>query len=118
MKSLLAMLCLTFLTQYEAAAQTEFQLDPSQSMLMTGKGPGQDGAINPFLGEDCYAIVENAGKQAFSIRVQQNGEIVETLRIAGKEEKKVTLRRGYEMYFDTDRKGKVKARVGFEKMHP
>ena len=106
------------MTQYEAVAQTEFVLDPVQNMCMTGKGPGQDGAINPFLGEDCYAIVENTGKQEFSIRVQQNGEIIETNPIAANEEKKVTLMHGYEMYFDTEGKRKVKAKLDFEKMNP
>ncbi|MEM0998830.1 MAG: hypothetical protein AAGN35_17360 [Bacteroidota bacterium] len=118
LKTLLVLLCLACLIHSEASAQTEFELDPSQSMLMTGKGQGQDGAINPFLGEDCYAIVENTGKQAFSIRVQQNGEIIKTIPIARNEEKKVSLLPGYEMYFDTEKDGKVKATVDFAKMEP
>ncbi len=116
LKTLFAILCLTFLTQYEAAAQTDFELDPNQSMLMTGKGPGQDAAINPYLGEDCYAIVENTGNQEFSIRVQQRGTIIETIAIAQNEEKKVALYKGFEMYFDTESEGKVNAKVDFEKM--
>ncbi|MDA9127760.1 hypothetical protein N9J65_02755 [Flavobacteriaceae bacterium] len=34
-----------------AQGQTIFELDASQSMLMYGKGPGQDGTINPFEGQ-------------------------------------------------------------------
>ena len=51
-----------FLIHFEAKAQTEFVLEPSQSMIMTGKGPGQDATINPYFGEDCFAIIKNIGK--------------------------------------------------------
>ena len=65
MKTLILIFSLTLMTKYDTFAQTEFELKPSQSMLMTGKGPGQDGTINPFDGQDCYAIVENNGKREF-----------------------------------------------------
>ena len=110
------MLCLTLVTQYEAFGQTEFDLEPTQSMLLTGKGPGQDGANNPFAGQDCYAIVENLGNSEFSVQIQQDGKIIETVSIAGKEERKVTLLKGYELYLDSNAKGKAK--VDFEPMAP
>ena len=110
------MLGLILFTQLDAFTQTEFVLRPSQSMLMTGKGPGQDGAINQFAGKDCYAIVENIGKDEFSIRIQKNGKIIETVSVTQREEKKVTLLKGYELYIDTDTQGKFKARVDFEEM--
>jgi len=84
-------------------------------MLMTGKGAGQDAAINPYTGEDCYVVVENIGSKEFSIRIQKDGEILQTVPISKKEEKKVTLPKGYELYLDSE--AKAKARVNFEKMN-
>lgn len=116
MKILIFILGLTIFTQYQSFAQTEFDLDPLQSMLMTGKGPGQDGAINPFAGQDCYAIVENMGKNEFSIRIQQNGEILDTVPVSKHEKKKVKLLKGHELYLDAEAQGKVRAKVDFEQM--
>jgi len=62
MKILALILCLTVLSHNEVFAQTEFELEPSQSMVITGKGPGQDATINPYYGQACYAIVENTGE--------------------------------------------------------
>lgn len=101
-------------TQYETFAQDEFELKPSQSMLMTGKGPGQDATINPYDGQNCYAIVENIGKKEFSIRIQENGKILESIPILKGEVKKVTLLKGLELYLDSN--SKAKARVNFQKM--
>lgn len=107
-------LCVTLFTQTETKAQTEFELDPSQSMIMTGKGPGQDATINPYYGKDCYAIVKNMGKRAFSIRVQQKDEIIKEIPISEGEIKKVTLLKGYELYLDPNAEGKTKATVAYE----
>ena len=115
MKMQISILWLTFLVHYGVLAQTEFELEPSQSMVMTGKGSGQDGTINPYYGEDCYAIVENIGKRQFFIRVQQSGKIVEEITILKKEVKKVTLLKGYELYLDPNPKGIARARVSYEK---
>jgi hypothetical protein len=49
MKTIILLLILNLALQLEVKAQTEFVLEPSQSMIMTGKGPGQDGTINPYL---------------------------------------------------------------------
>ena len=116
MKTLIVLLCLTLLSQHESFAQTEFELEPSQSMLMTGKGPGQDATINPYEGQNCYAIVENFGKMEFSIRVQRRGKIIKTIPISKGEVKKVLLLKGQELYLDSNSKGKVKARVDYVKM--
>ena len=117
MKPLLLILALALWTPLTLNAQPEnkFDLDPSQSMLMTGKGPGQDGAINPYYGQDCVAIVKNLGKHPFSIRIQQQGKIIETIPVAKKEVKKVQLLKGYELYLDTSKEGKVKAKIDFVK---
>ena len=116
MKKLIIILCVTLFTQYETFAQAEFELKPSQSMSITGKGPGQDATKNPYDGQNCYAIVENIGKGEFSIRTQQNGKIIESIPIKKGVIKKVKLLKGYELYLDTNSKGKAKAKVEFEKM--
>ena len=86
---LLVLFFLAFCFQSEIYAQTIFELDGSQSMLMTGKGPGQDATINPFQGEDCYAIIENLGNELFSVRIQQEGEIVKIIAVKPKKKKKI-----------------------------
>jgi hypothetical protein len=116
MKKLILIFCVTILSQYDTFAQTKFELNPSQSMSITGKGIGQDAAKNPFDGQNCFAIVENIGKRQFSIRTQKNGEIIESILINAGETKKVKLLLGYELYFDTNDKGKAKATVDFEKI--
>ena len=116
MKVLIVTICLLFLTQLESFAQTEFTLDPSQSMLMTGKGPGQDATINPYDGEDCYAVVQNLGKRTFSIRVQKKGTLIQTKDIRAGEVQKVKLLKGQELYLDPNDKGTTQASVGYEKI--
>ena len=116
MKTLVLFFCLTLWTYYETFAQTEFELKPSQSMLMTGKGPGQDATINPYDGQNCYAVVENFGEMEFSIRIQQRGKIIKTIPILKGEVKKVILLKGQELYLDSNSKGKVKTRVDYEKI--
>jgi hypothetical protein len=116
MKTLILVISLMFLTEFEMTAQTEFVLEPSQSMIMTGKGPGQDGTINPYFGQDCYAIVKNIGKRQFSIRVQQDGKIIEEISIQKGELKKVKLLKGYELYLDPNPEGIAKASVEYLKI--
>ncbi|MEO1416852.1 MAG: hypothetical protein AAFW00_16320 [Bacteroidota bacterium] len=116
MKVLIVTICLLFLTQLESFAQTEFTLDPSQSMLMTGKGLGQDATINPYEGEDCYAVVQNIGKRAFSIRIQKKGTIIRMADVLVGETKKIILLKGQELYLDPNEKGRTKAVVDYAKM--
>jgi hypothetical protein len=116
MKTLMLIISLVFLTQFEVKAQTEFILEPSQSMIMTGKGPGQDGTINPYIGQDCYAIIKNIGERAFTIRVQQAGNIIEEISIIEGELKKVKLLKGYELYLDPNPEGIAKASVDYKKI--
>ena len=105
-----------FLINFEAKAQTEFVLEPSQSMLMTGKGTGQDATINPYFGEECFAIIKNIGKRMFSIRVQQDGKIIEEISILNGDIKKIYLYKGYELYLDPNPKGISKASVDYKKI--
>lgn len=116
MKTLILVISLVFLTYFEITAQTEFVLEPSQSMIMTGKGSGQDATINPYFGNDCYALVKNIGKRQFTIRVQKEGKIIEEIAIMKDELKKVKLLKGYELYLDPNPEGIAKASVGYEKI--
>ncbi len=116
MKKQILLVSLVFLAYFEMTAQTEFLLDTSQSMIMTGKGAGQDATINPYFGQDCYAIVKNIGKRKFSIRVQQQGEIIEVISILQGELKEVKLLKDYELYLDPNPKGTTKASVDYKKI--
>ncbi|MBN3519726.1 hypothetical protein JYB62_06895 [Algoriphagus lutimaris] len=116
MKLLFLLLCLTFVTTYEVFAQTVFVLKPSQSMIITGKGPGQDATINPYRGQDCYAIVENIGDRQFSVRIQQDGKIINEITILKGESKKIKLLKDHELYLDPNPKGTAKASVDYEKI--
>jgi hypothetical protein len=69
-QSLIVLGVLLFNTHAYAQEENNFKLDPSTSMLMTGKGPGQDGSINPFAGQDCVAVVANLANTPFSVRIQ------------------------------------------------
>lgn len=111
---MLALVCGLLIGQIQLHAQADFELKPGQSMLMFGKGPGQDATINPFEGQDCYAIVENLGRVECAIRVQTMGQVVEVVSVAAKERKKVKLLQGYELYVDTQDQGKAKVRITYE----
>ena len=116
MKKTILIICLLSLLHFKASAQTEFILEPSQSMIMTGKGAGQDATINPYYREDSFGIVKNIGERPFSIRIQQAGNIIEEIPIEKGETKKVKLLKGYELYLDPNPEGLAKARVAYEKL--
>ncbi|WP_411894425.1 hypothetical protein [Winogradskyella sp. A2] len=111
MKSLL-LIVLCLLSFNTITAQEVLELDASQSMCITGKGPGQDGAINPYINKDSYAIVENIGTSYFEIRIQKKGELIKIITIKSSEKKKILLLKGQELYFDTNEKSKAK--IDFE----
>ncbi len=82
---------------------------------MTGEGAGQDGTVNPYEGEDCNAIVENKGATSFSVRIQQDGKVLESIPVLKGEGKKIILLKGQEIYLDAEAGGKVFASVDYEK---
>ena len=114
MKNVLFIGLLSVCFQVKINAQTVFEIDGRQSMLMTGKGPGQDATINPFQGEDCYAIIENLGEELFSVRIQKNGTIIKTIRISPKRKKKIKLLSDQELYLDGESINWARARVSYE----
>lgn len=103
-----------FFLKGEIFAQTSIELPPNQSMLLYGKGPGQDATINPYDGEDCYAVIENFGRVAFTVRIQQQKTIVDTILIPVKSTKKIHLPQGHALYLDPASNAVAKARVGYE----
>lgn len=116
MKKLILIIIQILSCQLMLHAQNVFELDPNQSMLISGKGIGQDATKNSFEGEDCYAIVKNIGKEIFSVRIMQKGKVIEILQIKKNEAVKVKLLIGYELYLDTKSQKKAKARIDYEKI--
>lgn len=117
MKYLPLTLLLVFVS-FVSHAQDVFELEPSQSMLMTGKGPGQDAVINPFSGQDCIAIVDNIGEKPFSVRLQSEGKIIEIIPLKPNTSRNIELLKGYELYLDTDFKTKARVKIEEKKQNP
>jgi hypothetical protein len=106
---------LALFSSYEAAAQVEFELKPSQSMSITGKGPGQDAAVNPYQGQDCLVLIENIGTVAFVARTQQKGQKnLSMINLAPGTSQSISLPKGYELYLDTTDQGLAKAKLEFK----
>jgi len=114
MKKLYFTLLILFATTYTLSAQSILELSPEQSMCVTGKGPGQDAAINSYSSEESIAVIENISKNSFSIRIQSKGEIIKTITVAKGKTKEIKLQKGYELYLDTELK--AKAKVSFKKV--
>ncbi|MEP0987928.1 hypothetical protein [Ekhidna sp.] len=114
MKKLHLATVVILLVTFTCHGQSVIELEPSQSMSISGKGPGQDAAINPYLATNSIGIIENIGKNQFSIRVQEKNKIIKTIQIKPDDTKEIILLKGYELYFDSELKAKVK--VDFKKM--
>jgi hypothetical protein len=112
----LLFICFLFIDIDVYAQENKYELDASTSMLMTGKGKGQDGAINPFFGQDCFAIVKNTGDKKFSIRIENKGKLIKTIIILKGEKKKIKLLKGQELYLDTNESYKIKASIQFKEI--
>ena len=93
-------------------AQDTVVLDDYRHMCIAGKGAGQDAAINPYLGEDSVAIVENLGKSPFDIRIQVKGQIVRTIKSTPNWVLEIKLKKDEVMYFDSE--ARAVARVSFK----
>ena len=113
MKDLLKIFVLLIFFSGQAYSQAILELDARQSMCITGKGPGQDGAINPYIAEKSIAIVKNMDKNTFEARIQKKGEIIEIVKILPGKSKEIILELGYVLYFDTD--DKAKAEISFKR---
>ncbi len=95
------------------AQSTVIDLPAAQSMSITGKGPGQDAAINPFSGGNSVARVKNIGSHPFSVRVQDKEGNYKDFTLPPGETRDVFLLKGKELYLDSNQK--TRARVSFRK---
>ena len=104
-----AFLILFLLGTLHCVAQDKqiIELGDNQSMGITGKGPGQDGAVNPYAAEESYALVSNLGKNEFSVRIQSGREILRNIPIEPGNSKKIDLAKNEQIYFDSDLPTKV-----------
>ena len=116
MKKLILLALIGTLVQSCYAQENILVLEPTQSMCITGKGAGQDAAINPFSDRDCYALVQNLGENNLTARVQQNGQIIQMIKVLPDENRRVMLKQGHELYFDCE--GNTKAQVDFKQSKP
>ncbi len=106
---------LLLLAPFIGFSQSVLELDPSQSMCISGKGTGQDAAINPYLSTNSIGTIENLGANPFSIRIQQDGEILQTSTIEPGAIMAVKLLQGHELYFDSEMK--TMAKIGFKELN-
>jgi|GEM_PF-91097 len=81
-------------------SQVYFDVAPGQSMLMHGKGPGQDATINPFDGEDCEVIIDNLGAVQVNVRVQFKGNIIQNTVVSAGTKSRISLPAKHELYID------------------
>lgn len=82
-------------------SETIFDLSPQQSMSITGKGPGQDAAFNPYADTKSIAVVTSLSANPFTIRIQYEEKVINEIVVNREEEKEVILEQGYELYLDS-----------------
>ncbi|WP_340199482.1 hypothetical protein [Ascidiimonas sp. W6] len=108
MKKLPLFLFLLLLYAHNVSGQSVFELSPSQSMSITGKGSGKDAALNPYSNDDrSIAIIENIGENDVVIRIQEKGKVIERSILKPAEIKKMDLLKEQELYLDSELKSKA-----------
>ena len=95
-------------------AQT-FELKNGRSMCMLGKGPGQDATINPYFGQDAYAIIQNVGAVVFGVRIESQTHGVQEITIQPKEVCKLLMTKNSILYFDAIEKDIATAQIHYVK---
>lgn len=112
-KYILLFVLLFTLQSYAQKDESVFELKPSQSMIITGKGAGQDAAINPYMDGNSIAVIKNLGKNKFTIRVEYQGKLFQTRELEPNTTTKIALRQGSQLFLDCELAGKAK--VDFKK---
>ncbi len=112
-KYILLFVMLFALQSYAQKDESIFELKPSQSMSVTGKGAGQDAAINPYMDGNSIAVIKNLGKNKFTIRVEYQGKLFQTRVLEPNTTTKIALRQGSQLFLDSELAGKAK--VDFKK---
>ena len=108
MKKIIQITLVLIAIQACSTRNSVFQLSPQQSMSITGKGEGQDAAINPFGASKSIATVSNLGSTPFKVRIEQNGEIIENIEVMPDSTEEFVLDVGDQLFLDSDEKGKAK----------
>ncbi|WP_224483392.1 hypothetical protein [Robertkochia aurantiaca] len=97
------------------SSDSVFELSPQQSMSITGKGPGQDAARNPYGDSKSVAVVKNIGEAPFVVRIQEKDALIMEEELKGSERKEFLLEKGYQLYLDSQEM--AKAKVNFKKFN-
>ena len=113
MKKLMMILGLVLAVNSFANAQTVIELKTNDSMCISGKGRGQDAAINPYLGERSIAVIENIGRNSFDVRIQEGRKLIDIIEVDGNEQKEFVLEKDYVLYMDADSRSTGK--ISFKK---
>ena len=79
-------------------------------MCITGKGPGQDAAINPYSSGNSLGIVKNVGEDRLQARIQKDGKIISLTEVAPGQTESLVLLEGQELYLDGTRDSRAKIR--------
>jgi len=104
----LFLLALLILSMASFAQQKDvINLEASQSMGISGQGPGKDGAVNPYQDGDSIAIVQNQSKHTFSVRTKDNNDTVTVIKIPAMKTVEISLPYGTRMYFDAEKPTKT-----------
>lgn len=114
MKKYILLFAMVFALQsYAQKDESIFELAPSQSLSITGKGLGEAAAVNPYKNGNSIAVIKNLGKNKFTIRVEYQGKLFQTRVLEANKTTKIALRQGSELYLDSDLV--AKAKVDFKK---
>lgn len=108
MKNFLFMAMVIVIAQACSSGKSILELTPDQSMLITGKGEGQDAAINPYQDVKSVALVKNLEGSGFNVRIQNQGRVIDIVEVPLHETKRFTLEKGDELYLDTEVQAKAK----------
>ncbi|MEL6672038.1 MAG: hypothetical protein AAFR61_07590 [Bacteroidota bacterium] len=113
MKAILTFLFLSLFVLSSYGQEVSLKFEPNQSMGIAGLKPGQNAAINPYAGQKSIAVVENASKYPFSVRIQRGRTIVKEIPVKAKETLEFVLEKDQAFYLDATEA--TKALVSFKK---
>lgn len=87
-----------------------FDLGQNQSMLITGKGFGQDAALNTWLGQDSVVQVQNLAEADFTARIE-SGNQTRLMTVPAESHISIDLKANSALFFDSV--DQARAKVSF-----
>jgi hypothetical protein len=108
MKLFLPFILILLVGQSCSTSAELIELEEGQSMLILGKGAGQDALENPFEGESTVAIVNNRSRSSILARVITRDGTTGSNPIRPKRKRSLVILPGSELYLDSPVKSKVK----------